>query len=155
MFRRRSAQIYRAKEIAGINVINSSAAIKQRVNGIHFFPKALTCTPARGLATNRFSPKGGETKPIARFVTTIIPRWIISIPNAAAMGDSRGPIMTIAGPTSISIPKISRMIFNAIRKDAFVAKLSSRYSASMDGAPIKVSTRLKALAKAIRAKIGA
>ena len=57
----------------GENVISSSAARKKPIIGIAFFAICMTGTSVRELATNRLTPIGGVTKPIARLTTMITP----------------------------------------------------------------------------------
>ena len=66
------------------------------------------------LATNRFTPIGGVTNPIARFTTIITPKWIGSIPKPVAIGKKIGARIKIAGVVSIIIPTKSknRLIIN-------------------------------------------
>src|SRR5699024_6349748 len=58
-------------------------------------------------ATNKLTPSGGVTNPIARFITSMIPKWIGSIPIFVTTGKSIGVKITIAEIVSINIPTIN------------------------------------------------
>jgi len=47
---------------------------------------SITETPDNELATYRFIPTGGVTKPIAKFTTITTPKCIGFIPNAIIIG---------------------------------------------------------------------
>ncbi|CRZ82490.1 Uncharacterised protein [Vibrio cholerae] len=44
--------------------------------------------------TNRFKPTGGVIMPISMFTTIMMPRWIGSMPNAIAIGNTKGATIT-------------------------------------------------------------
>ena len=59
------------------------------------------------LATNRLTPIGGVTNPIARLTTIMIPKWIEFMPTAVTIGRRIGVRIRIAGVVSITIPTIN------------------------------------------------
>src|SRR5699024_5057172 len=61
-------------------------------------------------ATNKLTPNGGVTNPIARFITRITPKWTGSIPIEDTTGSNIGVKITIAEIVSINIPTISKNI---------------------------------------------
>ena len=54
--------------------------------------------------TNNTEPTGGVHKPIHRFNTMIIPKWMGSIPNFSTTGKNMGVKIKTAGVMSIKIP---------------------------------------------------
>ena len=60
------------------------------------------------LATNRLTPIGGVTNPIARLTTIMIPKWIGFMPTAVTIGRRIGVRIRIAGVVSMTIPTIRR-----------------------------------------------
>src|SRR5699024_9967322 len=61
-------------------------------------------------ATNKLTPNGGLTNPIARFLTRITPKWTGSIPIEVTTGSNIGVKITIAEFVSINILSINRNI---------------------------------------------
>src|SRR5699024_8398255 len=61
-------------------------------------------------ATNKLTPSGGVTNPIARFITNMIPKCIGSIPIFVTTGKRIGVKITIAEIVSINIPTINKNI---------------------------------------------
>src|SRR5699024_11542945 len=82
--------------------------IKTIINGIAFLAIVRTDNLLSELATNKFNPKGGVTKPIAKDTTIIIPKCIGSIPIAFTTGKKIGAKIKIAGVVSMTIPIIKR-----------------------------------------------
>ena len=62
------------KDIWGINVIRSNATRKQTIKGIAFCAIFITGISVKDDATNKLTPIGGVTKPMARFTTIITPK---------------------------------------------------------------------------------
>jgi hypothetical protein len=60
--------------------------------------------------TNKTVPTGGVHKPIQRFTSIIIPKWIGERPKFVAIGKKIGVKMRIAGDMSIKVPTINRTI---------------------------------------------
>ena len=59
--------------MAGINVISNRATRNKAIIMMDFLAMAITGTSVKELATNRFTPIGGVTNPMARFTTIITP----------------------------------------------------------------------------------
>ena len=57
-----------------MKVISKSAIINITIIGMALPAISITGTSVRELATKRFTPIGGVTKPIARLTTIIIPK---------------------------------------------------------------------------------
>ena len=91
-----------------MRVIRSSAARKNAIIGRAFFAICITGTSVSELATNRLTPIGGVTNPMARLTTMITPNWIGFIPIACTIGSRIGVRIRIAGVVSMIIPTISR-----------------------------------------------
>ena len=60
------------------------------IMGIAFFAISITGTSVRELATKRFTPIGGVTKPIARLTTITTPKWMGLTPTAVTIGSRIG-----------------------------------------------------------------
>ena len=80
------------------------------INGIAFCAIFITGISVKDDATNKLTPIGGVTKPIARFTTIITPKCIGSIPIAVTIGNKIGVKIRIAGVVSMTIPTISKNI---------------------------------------------
>ena len=74
----------------------------------------MTGTSVSELATNRFTPIGGVTNPIARFTIMTTPKWIGFIPMLCTIGSRIGLKIRIAGVVSMTIPTMSRKMFITI-----------------------------------------
>ena len=63
--------------------------------------------------TNNTLPTGGDTSPIDKFNTIIMPNWISDIPSSAATGKNIGVKINTAGVISINAPtKIKIILIN-------------------------------------------
>ena len=62
--------------MAGIKVIKSRAIKKNATMGIAFLESSTNDISDMELATKRFTPIGGVTKPMAKLVTMITPKCI-------------------------------------------------------------------------------
>ena len=71
--------------------------------------------PATPEVTKRFNPTGGVIIPISIFTTMMIPRWIGSIPNSIAIGNTKGATITIKPDGSINWPPINKITFTTIK----------------------------------------
>ena len=115
----------------------------------------MTGTSVSELATNRFTPIGGVTNPIARFTIMTTPKWIGFIPMLCTIGSSIGLKIRIAGVVSITIPTISRKIFITIRSTISFVKCASIHALTVCGTYMSVRTRENAVDAASINNIGA
>ena len=119
-----------------------------------FFAICITGTSVRELATNRLTPIGGVTNPIARLTTMITPNWIGSIPMASTIGRRIGVRIRIAGVVSMTIPTISRNMLMISRIATGLWKLFRINSLTVCGTCIRVRTLEKAVDAARIKRIG-
>ena len=68
-------------------MIRSNAIRKQIISGIAFCAIFITGISVKDDATNKLTPIGGVTKPIARFTTIITPKMNGFIPIAVTIGN--------------------------------------------------------------------
>ena len=61
-------------------------------------------------AMNKLAPRGGVTKPIAKFTMQTIPKWTGLTPTAVTMGSKMGTVKIMAALVSIKVPMIRKMI---------------------------------------------
>ena len=94
-----------------MNVNTNKTTIEATRNGIIGFTNLPTDKSETCEATNKFNAIGGVIKPIARFITIIIPKWTGSIPSSIAKGKSIGVKIKIAVDVSINIPKSNKSKF--------------------------------------------
>src|SRR5690625_3103708 len=90
-------------------MINKAAIIVNKIGIIAFAIDSNGTFPTVD-ATNKLTPNGGVTNPIARFITRITPKWTGSIPIEVTTGSNIGVKITIDEIVSINIPTISRNI---------------------------------------------
>ena len=137
-----------------MKVIRSSAARKNAIIGRAFFAICITGTSVSELATNRLTPIGGVTNPMARLTTMITPNWIGFIPIACTIGSRIGVRIRIAGVVSMTIPTISRKRLMISRIATGLWKLFRINSLTVCGTCIRVSTLEKAVEAARMNRIG-
>lgn len=95
-------------------VINIRAMKNPIMKGKAAFAISSTGISVKLLATNRLTPTGGVTKPIAKFTTIITPKCIGSTPKLRTSGNKIGVSINMAGVVSIIIPTNSNNIFITI-----------------------------------------
>ena len=117
--------------------------------GIACFAISMRGTSVSELATNRLTPMGGVTKPIARFTTIITPKWIGSMPMDSTIGSRIGVRIRIAGVVSMTIPTISRNALITRRRTIGFVKCDRIHELIACGTCISVSTLENAIAAAL------
>ena len=99
------------KESQGIYVINASAKVAARKNGIINLNILSNFILATAAPTNRLQPYGGVQSPIAKLTAITTPKWIGFIPKDFIVGNSIGAITIIAGTVSKNSPMKSKIKF--------------------------------------------
>ena len=117
--------------MAGMKVISSSAAKNRIIIGYALRASSIIGMPESDEATNRLTPIGGVTNPIARFTTMMIPKWMGSTPNTIAAGSKIGVSRMMAGVVSSTIPTNSRMILITKR---MITKLVKSFAIHVESA---------------------
>jgi len=98
--------------------------------------------------TNKLSPNGGVAKPIAKQQTRTTPKWTGSTPKASIAGNRIGAKIMIAGPVSITIPRIRNRIMQKVRAIQASPNVEVMKLVIAADAPVRESTRPNAVAKA-------
>ena len=125
------------------------------INGIAFCAIFITGISVKDDATNKLTPIGGVTKPIARFTTIMTPKWIGSIPIAVTIGSKIGVKIRIAGVVSITIPTISKNTLITSKITILLWKLLKIHALIVCGTRINVNTLENAIDAAKINRIGA
>ena len=128
-------------EIAGTYVSNNNVPIINTKNGI--MPRITTSnvvSPTRD-ATNRFTPKGGVMKPIAKFVTIMIPKCTGSTPKAVTTGNSMGAKIMMAHTVSIKQPTNNNNKLKAISTLCYLSLLSTMLQPLLEYVPKSILWR--------------
>lgn len=136
-------------------MIKSRATRKQTIKGIAFCAIFMTGISVKDDATNKLTPIGGVTKPIARFTTIMTPKWIGSIPIAVTIGNKIGVKIRIAGVVSITIPTISKNALITSKITILLWKLLKIHALIVCGTLISVNTLENAIDAAKINRIGA
>ena len=140
-------------EIAGTYVSNNNVPIINTKNGI--MPRITTSnvvSPTRD-ATNRFTPKGGVMKPIAKFVTIMIPKCTGSTPKAVTTGNSMGAKIMMAHTVSIKQPTNNNNKLIKSNINTLLSVIVVNNVATVVGIRPKVNTLENAVAQPITTKI--
>ena len=106
-------------------------------------------------AVNRFAPRGGVTKPIAKFKIMIIPKWTGLTPTKVTIGNKIGVKIMIAAHVSINVPtKSNKTLMSNSNNILFVVMLKIALEIII-GACVMANIRPKAVEIPIISKTGA
>ena len=142
-------------KISDFGEVLNNAIKKKPMSGIALFAISTTGISVRELATKRFTPIGGVTKPIAKFTTIITPKWIGFIPNPSTIGRRIGVRIRMAGVVSITIPTSNNTRLITINTTTLLVKWARIHPLISCGTCISVSTLENAMDAAKINKIGA
>lgn len=108
--------------------------------------------PLTPLATNKFTPKGGVQKPIAKLTVKITPNKIGSTPILDTTGSKIGVNMIMEAIVSINMPTNNKKILIINRITIGLSEIFTKKFANFAGTCCKVSNRPKVEAKATNIK---